>query len=144
MGRECISTWYCTFKMMSCILLLCVFYTINVCILLKNNKASPFFFRIYLYLNTCIYKNTYTLHTYPPIYLTYKHKHTHTHTHIKPYNNTNIKCTLSEYKTHIMPILSAHYSLLLEDPMSISSLVSSLEVSSISISSSSLLPSPLY
>ena len=77
-----------------------------------------------------------------------KISHTHTNTHIKQqiphmelYNNTNIKCTLSEYKMHIMHILSTHYSLLLEDPMSISSLVSSLEVSSTSISSSSLLPS---
>ena len=57
-----------------------------------------------------------------------------------PTNTAHKTIQLSKYKRYIIQIFSTHYSLLLEGSMSISSLLSSLEVSSTSISSSSLLP----
>ena len=57
-----------------------------------------------------------------------------------PTNTTHETVQLSIYKMHIIQIFSMHYSLLLEDSVSISSQLSSLEVSSTSISSLSLLP----
>ena len=57
-----------------------------------------------------------------------------------PTNTTHKTIQLSKYKTHIIQIFSMHYSLLLEDSVSISSLLCSVEVSSTSISSLSLLP----
>ena len=57
-----------------------------------------------------------------------------------PTNTAHKTIQLSEYKMHIIQIFSMHYSLLLEDSVSISSLLPSLEVSSTYISSLSLLP----
>ena len=52
-----------------------------------------------------------------------------------PTNTAHETIQLSVYKMHIIQIFFTHYSLLLEDSVSISSQVSSLEVSSTSISS---------